>query len=954
MLNRLCSLTFVVVVCFTSIVRAEDAFFVVPLAELKAVAAGPVPADVQDRGSRWMLSRSAARVAGYVALDGEGESYLTEPGNQWDATNGADMMGGSMVVRAPGGKDVTGRIFIPRLSTTGMTALKFTLAAKAADAKAQNQFFMVKESHFRSLSDDGIAGTAWFRHLADEAALRIDDKAAEAAEAEGWNGRVRGRRNREDLEELFDVFSGGRAVSENLQLDRALVARPTTQAAKEEMVDVGTLTGITVEAMDWKVKLGGAKPRLDPLAALIPEDQHAVFFQTFAAAIAVADESDAQGTPVQHLLTPRPEDARTVQKYERQLCLSMTGLGRLLGPQMISSVALTGTDPYYLSGTDIAVLFEAANPGTLKTLLTAQVSLLSQSNKDAKQVKGQIAGVEYVGVRSADRTVSSYIAVIGSAVVVTNSPAQLERLGTVASGKAPALSALPEYQFFRSRYSLDDKDESALLVLSDATIRRWCGAKWRIASARRSMALAAMTEVQALRVDDLLHKRADAAIKNPTSFELGTLTATSNDITSSIYGSTGFMTPISELELKQVTRTEADMYEGWRASYQRNWSQYFDPIALRVIAKGTKLAADLTVAPLIVSSEYRPLIELTAGVKISPTGGDPHPNLLHWIIAINKKSHGVRDAGNFLSGAAPGLKVDPLGWMGQSVALYVDEDPLWQGLMKVPANQRDKFLEANLYQLPIALNFEVSDALKLAGFLVAVRGFAEQSSPGLTSWEPIKYKEVAYVKVSQVEGGAPAGAMQPALYYAATPRALIVTFSEELLKRALDRQAERAAAKPAATQAATTQVATTKPAADGPAEKAWLGEHLSARISRSGIELLQFLMREGYQSSMQEAAWSNLPILNEWKRRFPADEPVALHEKYWQTRLICPGGGTYVWNEEWQTMESTVYGHPGNPKSGPPMPATLSVLDLAGAGLTFEENGLRARVELERRAAGAK
>ena len=60
------------------------------------------------------------------------------------------------------------------------------------------------------------------------------------------------------------------------------------------------------------------------------------------------------------------------------------------------------------------------------------------------------------------------------------------------------------------------------------------------------------------------------------------------------------------------------------------------------------------------------------------------------------------------------------------------------------------------------------------------------------------------------------------------------------------------------------------------------------------------------------------------------------------------------WQKLWQTMESTVYGHPGNPKSGPPMPATLSVLDLAGAGLTFEENGLRARVELERRAAGAK
>ena len=68
---------------------------------------------------------------------------------------------------------------------------------------------------------------------------------------------------------------------------------------------------------------------------------------------------------------------------------------------------------------------------------------------------------------------------------------------------------------------------------------------------------------------------------------------------------------------------------------------------------------------------------------------------------------------------------------------------------------------------------------------------------------------------------------------------------------------------------------------------------------------------------MQMRAWSNLPILNEWKRLYPDRDPVELHERVWKIRLICPGGGQYVWNDKYQTMESTVYGHPGEPKTGP-------------------------------------
>jgi hypothetical protein len=120
------------------------------------------------------------------------------------------------------------------------------------------------------------------------------------------------------------------------------------------------------------------------------------------------------------------------------------------------------------------------------------------------------------------------------------------------------------------------------------------------------------------------------------------------------------------------------------------------------------------------------------------------------------------------------------------------------------------------------------------------------------------------------------------------------------------------------------------------------------RAQRQILQVLAAMGEEQYQGAMQARAWGNLPILNEWKRLYPTQDPVALHERYWQTRLVCPGGGKYVWNAEWQTMESTVYGHPGTPRRGPSSPPTLEEFAAADFGLTFEHDGLRAAAVLQR------
>src|SRR5262249_50862670 len=137
----------------------------------------------------------------------------------------------------------------------------------------------------------------------------------------------------------------------------------------------------------------------------------------------------------------------------------------------------------------------------------------------------------------------------------------------------------------------------------------------------------------------------------------------------------------------------------------------------------------------------------------------------------------------------------------------------------------------------------------------------------------------------------------------------------------------------------------------------WLGDSLCLQVDRKMLGLIGhpgFRMFDSPNSisdvGLQMRSWSNIPILNEWKRLFPDLDPVKVHERLWHTTLVCPGGGQYVWNDQWKTMESTVYGHPGEPKAGPKATSVLGRFQNANFGLTFEEHGLRARMELSREA----
>ena len=952
-MSKLLACLSLAVLPWAAVAAGEDAFYNIPLGDLK-ITEGSLP-DHWDP-YEWPPNQRVGAMVPYAVLEGDGEAYLDEFVPIQPHLVTAGLAAGRISVRAPKtGQDIAGRLFVPKQDWSGMVGVRFTIPSSKAKSDARMVFYRAKESYYQALLARDIPGGAWFRHQVREAKLALGQK----TEPGSPGATTPNFQQPYELSRTYDLFSGGRAMSENLQLDRQL----PPGRAQGDNVKIDSLRGITIRQIDWKPRIKDLKPELDPLAAAIPADQHAIFFPSFQAAMRVADEASRQGVPVLRITDPRAEDAQTEKRYQRQLGLSISAASRRLGPRLVHSVALTGSDTYFPTGTDVALLLESPRPVVLENLLLTQVGATAAKDKEAESIKGEVAGVSYQGFRSSDRRTSSYVARLNSMVVVTNSPYQLQRLAEVQSGKSPSIASLPEYVFFRSRYPRTNADETGLVFLSDATIRRWCGPKWRIASSRRTRDAAVLAELQASQADALVHGglKPGPLYTDLATASAGELTLTARGVNSSTLGTLAFLTPIAEMPLEEVTAVEAEAYNRWREGYERNWNWAFDPIALRLTLRDDRLAADLSVMPMILGSEYRELAAISQGGKFAPDAGDPHGARAHFILALDPKSPIFQTYGNMLTSMVHGAS---LGWIGSSLAIYADADPFWQELAKQKDQERLQFLEHNVGRLPLALQIDVSNGLKLAAFLAGTRAWIEQSSPGMVRYDTLSYHDQPYVKVSPTDrarsSGVPPGEL--AFYYSASGDALIVTFREDLLHRALDRQIARAKAKeqanpPAdatsgATAGSSSSVvpgATAGSSSSPEKPRPWLGSNVGLQVDPRTIEYLANLLAPEFQIGMQVRAWGNLPILNQWKRRYPKEDPVAVHRRLWHTELVCPGGGRYRWNEQFQTMESTVYGHPGQPQEGPAAPPVLAGFRFVDFGLTFEDQGLRAAVVLEHR-----
>lgn len=939
---RILSLALIVLVSSTPLAMA-DVLHVVPFDELD-LAEGQEAFDITP----WQLRRQIQTHPPYAVLDGPGEAYLdyreNEPGDDGDRRMP------NLAVRIPEARDVSGRLFVPDPDGGAMRGVRFEIAAAREPADAAD-FHRAVAGHYDRLQLFDRTGAAWFRYRADRA-MRLAEEAAPKSEdgetaenRDDTEGGVVPRRPRRsgELQETYELVTGGRALAENLQLDRDLRAR---DSAGEATVELASIRGITVREFDWSELTQGLEPELDSLARFIPDDQHAVFFPSFESLVTMIDEASEDATPVLHMFEPRVENAFTRERYEKQLALELTAAARTFGPQMIAEIAITGSDAYLRTGSDVAILLRTrTDAGLLEQWLRAKHASLAGGEGSAVETRsGETGGVPWFAVVSPSRDVCSYVARLESdLIVVTNSTVQLDRLTACAKGEIEPLAKSLEYRFLRDRYRLGADDETAFAMITDATIRRWCSPRWRIASARRIYAAAALSDLRASAIDPATDGVRITA--GNLAGDAGEIIVGSSGVRSTRYGTLGFLTPIAELDFARVTPEEAEAYRNWRDGYENNW-RFFDPIAMRFSIRDDRLDADVTAIPLIVGTQYREFARVVRGGKIQLDSVDRHPEALYQLVlAIDLDAPVFRSAEGFAGMVVPGVQ-SPLGWLGDSVSFYIDDDPIWAELAE--AEDPQDFLESEFARLPIAWNAAVKSPLKLAAFLAGLRGFIQQSAPNLTTWETLEHEGTTFVKIWAVEdSGFAEGLEDLALCYVSLPDSFTVSLREDLVRRAIDRHRQKKAAANGQEEEGDAPAVTTFDGELFPL----LGDSVAMHVRQKAMGLLRTMFDRGLASRLQRRSWSAIPILNEWQRVFGSGadfDPVAFHREAWGVELVCPGGGRYVWNDEWRTIESTVYGHPGEPREGPVLPPVVDTFTFGTFGLSFEHGGVRARARLER------
>ena len=155
----------------------------------------------------------------------------------------------------------------------------------------------------------------------------------------------------------MDLFSGGRAISENLQLNRELRLSSDEQ---NRTIPVSSVAGITIE----EILLEGVDERRNSHARLNRLDSSPMTnMPSFSLPTKVCWRSWIRqfkgGTPLLRISENRVESAGSKEKYSKQLCLPLDKLSKMLGPKLISSIAITGSDPFIRTGTSFTVIFEA-------------------------------------------------------------------------------------------------------------------------------------------------------------------------------------------------------------------------------------------------------------------------------------------------------------------------------------------------------------------------------------------------------------------------------------------------------------------------------------------------------------------------------------------------------------------------------------------------------------------
>lgn len=609
-----------------------------------------------------------------------------------------------------------------------------------------------------------------------------------------------------ELDSLMGLASGYESIEAALQRHHNL---RTAVEPKSFTVPLAKLATPRLQRHPWLPMLTtlGASVPTESLAKATPADFYWLRARNVEAFYALLDEIESWLTPAYHLSQQRAERRLLRERYETQLALRRSELGP--AHQLVQEVALVGSDPFLVMGSDLTLILRINSPTLLKSV-ALDMSLAELEKEHGKTASTQFnhEGVVVTLKQSEDLAIQRYSAEVSGLTLISNSKGGISRVISAILGKIPNLADEPDFRYMLAR-DAQVKDD-ILLYMGDRFIEHAVEPGSRVLDARRMFAQGELARPgyaallhgwlqggQAGTVTDLTKSKLLEA-SELKHFDAQPIQFTVGKAAHSNWGTVRAMTPLIDLPMPtKVSAQERDAYQRFVSQYEGLWSEAVDPIALRIRFEqrdgSPVISGKLRILPIVRNSDYRELQELVGDARLAPGA---RVNGARVVFGIAKDSELKRELGGMSQGFL-GKDVS-ISWIGNYAMLGVLDLPslanalaLTREVPSVPASDQSASREqdelAALAQLPLYAAVEVTSASATAIALAVLRKQFEDKS---IQWRPeVEYRnaKIHEVRLSDLDGAS--------LFYAIGRKTLFVSLSKVVLQRLLDDEIDGKAPK---------------------------------------------------------------------------------------------------------------------------------------------------------------
>lgn len=626
-----------------------------------------------------------------------------------------------------------------------------------------------------------------------------------------------------ELTGLMDTFAGRSA----LQAALATQQNAVISAAKQpRTIPIAAVAPPRLSRQPWAEltrRLGRRVPD-EPLAEAVPASFYFIRAASFAALRDLLEYVESFGAPAADAFDGSVE-RRTLPRYLAELGMEAGELSRVLGPEVVRDFAVTGSDPYVHEGSDVTLIFRLKSALLFRAALLKALATHGAAHGGTQRSSFVHEGVTVEVARSPDGRVRQHHAVVGELELVSNSPAAIKRVISTILGKTPRLSDEPDFRYMLARDASTPAD--LLGFVGDRFVETVVGPAQKIAQARRQIALAELT---APPVAGLLfgwvHGRSPT--DNQELFRAGLLSPRElahhdgariawlpGTSPRSAWGTPAALEPLIDLpSVVKVSPSERSSYAEVAAAYERHWSQFVDPIALRLSSarRGDNrgLHAELRVLPL-VAADAAARFDFGADGRVAPSELASGARLS---LGIGEQSALRRELSSSLSLLPFGGRGLSLDWLGDHVMFGVADRAELIATARAfrrarelpierPANAEDLGRESvarselgGLSGFPAYFVVGLRSRVAAAIALTVLKQQLTEAAGGTVEWKPFaSHRGVEVVRVLGRESRD-----EIALYYALAGDHLLVSLNRSvmrwLIEQAVDGKLREPSAKP--------------------------------------------------------------------------------------------------------------------------------------------------------------